>query len=83
MGNDRRPQLGSEEVVLAVSLKLAASKWKVAVHDGQRERPAVHTVAQPQATARLQAVLALIDAHRGVVAKIDGAGGRSPAILNS
>src|ERR1700674_2049120 len=58
-----------EEVVLAVSLELAAAKWKVALHDGQRERPAVHTVAQPQATARLQAVLALIDAHRDSISE--------------
>jgi transposase len=64
MGNDRRCQLGSEEVVLAVSLELAASKWKVALHDGQREQPAVHTVAQPQAAARLQAVLDLIELHK-------------------
>ena len=54
----------SEEVVLAVSLELAASKWKVALHDGRREQPAVHTVAQPQAAARLQAVLDLIEAHK-------------------
>ena len=53
-----------EEVVLAVSLELAAEKWKVALHDGQREKPAVHAVAQPQATARLQAVLDLIEAHK-------------------
>jgi len=64
MGNDQGYQSGTEEVVLAVSLELGVSKWKVALHDGRRERPAVHTVAQPQATARLQAVLALIDAHR-------------------
>lgn len=54
----------SEEVVLAVSLELAASKWKVALHDGRREHPAVHTVTQPQAAARLQAMLDLIDAHK-------------------
>ncbi|NPT39988.1 IS110 family transposase [Paraburkholderia sp. 1N] len=53
-----------EDVVLAVSLELAASKWKVALHDGRREQPAVHTVAQPQAAARLQAVLALIEQHK-------------------
>src|SRR6202049_312638 len=64
MGNDRRSQLGSEEIVLAVSLELAAASWKVALHDGRREKPAVHTVAQPQAAARLQAVLDLIEAHR-------------------
>src|SRR5258707_6339457 len=53
-----------EEVVLAVSLELAAAKWKVALHDGRREKPAVHTVAEPQAAARLQAVLDLIERHR-------------------
>ena len=53
-----------EALVLAVSLELAAASWKVALHDGRREKPAVHTVAQPQAAARLQAVLDLIEAHR-------------------
>jgi transposase len=57
-----------EEVVLAVSLELAAAKWKVALHDGRRERPvvhtAVHTVAQPQAAARLQAVLDVIEQQK-------------------
>jgi len=53
-----------EELVLAVSLELAASKWKVALHDGRREKPAVHNVAQPQAAARLQAVLDLIERHK-------------------
>src|SRR5260370_30414589 len=55
---------GSQELVLAVSLELAASKWKVALHDGRREQPAVHTVAEPQAAARLQAVLNLIEQHK-------------------
>src|SRR6202161_2428499 len=55
---------GTEELVLAVSLELAAAKWKVALHDGRREKPAVHTVAQPQAAARLQAVLDLMEAHK-------------------
>jgi transposase len=53
-----------EALVLAVSLELAAASWKVALHDGRREKPAVHTVSQPQAAARLQAVLDLIEAHR-------------------
>lgn len=58
------PTHSEEVIVLAVSLELAASKWKVALHDGQREQPAVHTVTQPQAAARLRGVLELIDAHR-------------------
>ena len=64
MRTDRTFTTGSEEAVLAVSLELAAASWKVALHDGRREQPAVHTVAQPQAAARLQAVLDLIEAHK-------------------
>jgi len=55
---------GTEERVLAVSLELAAAKWKVALHDGHREQPAVHTVAHLQASARLQAALDLIEQHK-------------------
>src|SRR5258708_40371218 len=64
MRTDQTFTTGSEELVLAVSLELAAASWKVALHDGRREKPAVHTVAQPQAAARLQAVLELIEAHK-------------------
>ena len=45
MRTDQAYPTHSEEVVLAVSLELAASKWKVALHDGQRDKPSVHTVA--------------------------------------
>ena len=64
MRTDHTFTAGGEELVLAVSLELAAAKWKVALHDGRREKPAVHTVAESQAAARLQAVLDLIEAHR-------------------
>src|SRR6201997_5908599 len=52
------------DVVLAVSLELAAAKWKVALHDGRRESPSIHTVAQTDPAARLQAVLTLIATQR-------------------
>src|SRR6202047_2207180 len=64
MRTDQTYATHPEALVLAVSLELAAASWKVALHDGRREKPAVHTVAQPQAAARLQAVLDLIEAHR-------------------
>src|ERR1700694_5781290 len=64
MRTDQTLPTRGEEVVVAVSLELAAAKWKVALHDGRREKPAVHTVAQPQAATRLQAVLGLIEAHK-------------------
>lgn len=44
---------GGEELLLAMSLELAAATWKVALHDGRREKPEVHAVAQPKAPARL------------------------------
>jgi len=39
-------------LVLAVSMELAAAKWKVALHDGRREKPAVHTAAHTMLTPR-------------------------------
>ena len=50
--------------MLAVSLELATAKWKVALHDGRWDRPAVHSLAEPHAAARLQAVLDLIERHK-------------------
>jgi transposase len=64
MRTDQTFTTDSEEPVLAVSLELAAAQWKVALHDGRREKPTVHTVAQPPPAARLQAVLDLVDRHK-------------------
>lgn len=52
------------ELILAVSLELATATWKIALHDGRREKSAVHTVAQPDAGARLQAVLDVIEQQK-------------------
>jgi transposase len=62
MRTDLPSSTGCGELLLAVSIELAAAKWKVALHDGQREKPAIHTVADAHAAVRLQAVL--IDAHK-------------------
>ena len=64
MRTDQAYTGSSDVLVLAVSLELAAARWKVALHDGRREQPAVHTVAQPQAAARLQAVLDVIEQQK-------------------
>ncbi|QIE29638.1 Transposase (plasmid) [Caballeronia sp. SBC2] len=64
MRTDLADTTDTGSIVLAVALELAAPKWKVALHDGRRENPAVHTVAQPQAASRLQAVLALVELHK-------------------
>ncbi|MGF6410308.1 hypothetical protein OKW37_001978 [Paraburkholderia sp. MM5482-R2] len=58
------PEQHAEGVILAVSLELSAAQWKVALHDGFREKPAVRTVGAPQAILRLQAVLELIAQHK-------------------
>jgi hypothetical protein len=55
--------VNAEDTILAVSLELSAAQWKVALHDGFRDKPAVHTVSVPQADVRLQAVLELITQH--------------------
>ena len=52
------------ELILAVSLELATATWKIALHDGRREKPAVHSVTQPHAAARLQAVLDVIEQQK-------------------
>jgi transposase len=60
MRTDQANMAHSEGFVLAVSLELAAAKWKIALDDGRRDSPTVNTVAEPQAVARLQAVQTLI-----------------------
>lgn len=55
---------GNDHALLAVSLELAAARWKIALHDGRHDNPAVHTVAQPLAEARLLAVLDLIERYK-------------------
>jgi transposase len=59
-----QPYTETGELILAVSLELATATWKIALHDGRREKPAVHTVAQPHAGARLQAVLDVIEQQK-------------------
>lgn len=45
------------ELVLAVSLELATSAWKVALHDGNRENAAIKTVNADEPALRLQQVI--------------------------
>ena len=48
------------ELILAVSLELASAKWKIALHDGQRENATIRTVDAAEPARRLQEVLAEI-----------------------
>lgn len=42
------------ELVLAVALELASGSWKIALHDGNREHPAIKAVDADTAAGRLQ-----------------------------
>lgn len=50
--------------VLAVSLELSKGSWKVALHDGKRDKPAIHAVSSEAAGARLGQVVGLIEGTR-------------------
>ena len=50
--------------VLAASLELARGSWKIALHDGKRDTPAVHSVASAQADKRLVEAVAVIEAAK-------------------
>jgi transposase len=61
-------------VVLAVSLELSKGSWKMALHDGWREKPAVHAVANEAAAKRLSAAVKVIEATKqkwGLGAEVD------------
>lgn len=49
------------ELVLAVSLELSAKSWKMGFHDGNREKPAVHTVSNEVAALRLSEAVGKIE----------------------
>lgn len=34
-----------DEEILAVSLELSKGSWKLALHDGKRDKPTIHTVS--------------------------------------
>jgi transposase len=53
-----------DEVVLAVSLELSKGSWKVALHDGRRDKPTIHTVSSEQAGDRLAQAMAVIATTR-------------------
>ena len=42
-----------DEAVLAVSLELSKGSWKIALHDGKRDKAGIHTVTDEEAQKRL------------------------------
>ncbi len=49
------------ELVLAVSLELSKGSWKIGLHDGAREKPAVHTVSSEVSGQRLSEVVKVME----------------------
>lgn len=47
--------------VLAVSLELSKGSWKMALHDGNREKPAIHTVSDEEPKKRLKEAETVIE----------------------
>lgn len=47
--------------VLAVALELSSGAWKMALHDGNREKPAIQTVSNKSPTGRLNEALLEIE----------------------
>ena len=47
--------------VLAVALELSSKSWKIALHDGKREKPAIHTVSGEAAARRLDEAVQKIE----------------------
>ena len=52
------------DVVLAVSLELSKKSWKIALHDGQREKSAIYTVSSEIAAQRLEEAVKVIAQNR-------------------
>jgi len=60
MESARSTHIVANEIVLAVALELAQNSWKVALQDGQHDRPSIHSVSHVQACGRLEQVVELI-----------------------
>ena len=48
-------------VVLAVSLELSSKSWKIALQDGKRDKAAIHTVDEEEASRRLSHAVLVIE----------------------
>jgi transposase len=63
MTSARATDFTPNEVVLAASLELSSKSWKIALSDGQRLKPSIHTLSDETADARFLHVVALIVEH--------------------
>ena len=52
--------INANEVILAVSIELSSKSWKLALHDGCREKAAIYTVKDETPHKRLRSTIAVI-----------------------
>lgn len=50
------------EVILAVSLELASASWKIALHGGKRDKPAISAVSEIAPAPRLEHAVTVMEA---------------------
>src|ERR1039457_1939263 len=50
-----------EEEFLGVALELSKGSWKIALHDGKRDKPTIHTVSSEEAGKRLAQAATVIE----------------------
>jgi len=50
-----------DDALLAVALELSKGSWKIALHDGKRDKPAIHTVSDEEAPTRLAHAATVIE----------------------
>lgn len=59
-----RVNFTSVELILAIALELSCNSWKLAIQDGQRGKPSVHTVKAETPLERLREVLTVVTRTR-------------------
>lgn len=61
MESTRDEDFTPNEEALAVSLELSRKSWKIGLHDGKRDKPAIHTVDDEFPAGRLAHVVAVVE----------------------
>ena len=66
MTSAREINFTPNEVILAASLELSNKSWKIALQDGQREKPSIYTVTDENPAGRLAHVVSVIEQCREI-----------------
>jgi len=64
MESARNEDFTLNEEALAVSLELSGKSWKIGLHDGKRDKPAIHTVDDDTPAGRLAHAVTVIEERK-------------------